>query len=148
MPQSRPCERPAIISHAAKRASIASSGRVDAISANANVTCELEKAITTIETLDLAGCLNRWRDVFERPPKHLSTRFIKRVLIRDVQGGVSRATERHLRHHRRQGAAPEGQDGNASERTCQVEVVEDGYRMDGRTWRSLSAIARHITGAQ
>ena len=32
-------------------------------------------------------------------------------------------------------------------RTYQVEVVDGGYTMDGKTWRSLSAIARHITGA-
>ena len=32
-------------------------------------------------------------------------------------------------------------------RTYQVEVVESGYVMDGKTWRSLSAIAKHITGA-
>lgn len=31
-------------------------------------------------------------------------------------------------------------------RTYQVEVLTDGYRMDGRKWASLSAIAKHITG--
>ncbi|WP_252947298.1 DUF2924 domain-containing protein [Oceanicola sp. 502str15] len=31
-------------------------------------------------------------------------------------------------------------------RTYQVEVVEGGYRLDGRTWPSLSAVAKHITG--
>jgi len=30
--------------------------------------------------------------------------------------------------------------------TYQVEVLEDGFRMDGRSWPSLSALARHITG--
>ncbi len=33
-------------------------------------------------------------------------------------------------------------------RTYRVEVVADGFRLDGRTYRSLSAIARQITGAQ
>jgi hypothetical protein len=32
-------------------------------------------------------------------------------------------------------------------RTYQVDVTDGGYVMDGKTWRSLSAIARHITGA-
>ena len=32
-------------------------------------------------------------------------------------------------------------------RTYQVAVEEDGFRMDGRHYRSLSAIARKITGA-
>ena len=31
-------------------------------------------------------------------------------------------------------------------RTYQVEVVEGGYRLDGMTWPSLSAVAKHITG--
>jgi hypothetical protein len=33
-------------------------------------------------------------------------------------------------------------------RTYRVEVVEGGFQMDGKTYRSLSAIARKITGAQ
>jgi len=32
-------------------------------------------------------------------------------------------------------------------RTYQVEAVKGGFELDGRTWRSLSAIAKHITGA-
>jgi len=32
-------------------------------------------------------------------------------------------------------------------RTYQVEVVGGDYVMDGKTWGSLSAIAKHITGA-
>lgn len=31
-------------------------------------------------------------------------------------------------------------------RSYHVEVLEDGYRMDGKAWTSLSALARHITG--
>ncbi len=31
-------------------------------------------------------------------------------------------------------------------RTYQVAVVHGGFEMDGRTWPSLSAIAKHITG--
>ena len=32
-------------------------------------------------------------------------------------------------------------------RTYQVHVVKDGFEMDGKAWKSLSAIAKHITGA-
>jgi hypothetical protein len=32
-------------------------------------------------------------------------------------------------------------------RSYQVEVVEGGFRMDCKDWTSLSAIAKHITGA-
>ena len=131
----------------------------DATKDNTEVTCDtIEHSIVAIETLDRAGCLNRWRDVFGRPPpKHLSTKFIKRVLIWQVQtrmqGGVSKATERRLQQIADgKTQRPRARPGTHlvrewNGRTYQVEVVEDGYRMDGRTWRSLSAIACHITGA-
>lgn len=32
-------------------------------------------------------------------------------------------------------------------RTISVEVVEEGFAWDGRTWRSLSEIAKAVTGA-
>jgi hypothetical protein len=32
-------------------------------------------------------------------------------------------------------------------RTISVEVIEDGFSYADRTWRSLSEIARHVTGA-
>jgi hypothetical protein len=31
-------------------------------------------------------------------------------------------------------------------RSYQVEVFEGGFRMDGKEWTSLSALAKHITG--
>lgn len=31
--------------------------------------------------------------------------------------------------------------------TISVDVIEDGFAYDNRTWRSLSEIARHVTGA-
>ena len=38
--------------------------------------------------------------------------------------------------------------GSGTAAPYQVEVLADGYRMDGKTWASLSAIERHITGTQ
>jgi hypothetical protein len=32
-------------------------------------------------------------------------------------------------------------------RTYRVQVVEGGFELDGKRWKSLSAIAKHITGA-
>ncbi len=34
-----------------------------------------------------------------------------------------------------------------NEQTISVDVLEDGFAYDNRTWRSLSEIARHVTGA-
>ena len=92
------------------------------------------------------------------PPKYLSPQFMKRVLIWELQNrelrDLSAKTERRLKQIA-SGKTPPGKAKPGSHlvrewngRTYQVEVVDDGYVMDGRTWRSLSAIARHITGAR
>ena len=119
----------------------------------------LERAIKCIDMLDRPGCLNHWREVFGRlPPKYLSPQFMKRVLIWELQnrelGDLSAKTERRLKQIA-SGKTPPAQAKPGSHlvrewngRTYQVEVVDGGYVMDGRTWRSLSAIARHITGAR
>ncbi len=120
---------------------------------------DLEQTIADIEQLGRIGCLDRWREEFGRsPPKYLSPQFMKRVLIREAQnqtlGGMSAKTERRLKQIAA-GKAPPAVARPGSHlvrewngRTYQVEVIDGGYKMDGRTWRSLSAIARHITGAR
>ena len=116
-------------------------------------------AMAEIEGLDRTACQIRWQGAFGRsPPKYLSPQFMQRVMIRDIQcqvlGGVSAKTERALKRLAA-GKAPTTAAKPGSHlirewngRTYQVEVTSDGYTMDGKTWRSLSAIARHITGAQ
>ena len=120
---------------------------------------DLAMMIARIEQMDRCGCLNHWREEFGRsPPKHLSIQFMKRVLIWELQnkelGGLSTGTERLLKQIA-SGCKPPSKAKPGSNlvrewngRTYQVEVGESGYVMDGRTWRSLSAIARHITGAR
>jgi len=119
-------------------------------------------ALTTIESLDRGVCLERWRKVFGRPPpKHLSLRFMRRALMYEaqcrVEGGVSRKTLQALSKlatGKEQGRVhshtlkPDNhlvREWNG--RTYQVEVLDKGFLMDGRTYASLSAIAKRITGA-
>ena len=115
--------------------------------------------ILEIEEADRADCLKHWRKVFGRsPPKYLSPRFMKRVLIWDAQcqllGGVSAKTDRALRQIAAGRAPPSiAKPGSHlirewNGRTYQVEVTGDGFVMDGKTYRSLTAIAKRITGAQ
>ncbi len=82
---------------------------------------------------------------------------MKRVLIWDMQnktlGSVSAKTTRRLKQIAAGKVLPTtARPGSHLVRewngkTYQVEVIEGGYVMDGRSWRSLSAIAKHITGA-
>lgn len=119
---------------------------------------DLNQAIAVIERLDRGGCLDLWRDAFGRtPPKYLSPQFMKRGLTWDLQnkelGALSAKTERRLKQIASGNTSPaKAMPGSHlvrewNGRTYQVEVVESGYVMDGRTWRSLSAIAKHITGS-
>ena len=119
----------------------------------------LERVISELEKLDRAGCLEHWRAAFGRsPPKYLSPQFMRRVLIWELQnkelGGLSVRAERRLKQIASGKTPPALAKPGAhlfrewNGRTYQVEVVDGGYVMDGKTWRSLSAIARHITGAR
>ena len=102
-----------------------------------------------------------WEAAFgSPPPRYLSAVFMRKALAYHMQckssGGLPASTRRALM----QIAA--GKSVNAvnlggispgahlvrewNGRTYQVEVVDGGYRMDGKIWPSLSAIAKHITG--
>jgi hypothetical protein len=119
---------------------------------------DLSILITEIDAFDRADCLECWRETFGRsPPKYLSPQFMKRVLIWEMQnrelGGVSARTTRRLQQISAGKPVPTmAKPGSClvrewNGRTYQVEVTGSDYVMDGRSWRSLSAIARHITGA-
>ncbi|MCL6286138.1 DUF2924 domain-containing protein [Ruegeria sp. 2012CJ41-6] len=119
---------------------------------------DLAKVFNGIEHLDRLGCLERWREVFGRPPpKYLSPQFMKRVLIWELQnrelGGLSVKAERRLRQIALGKTPPAALKPGShlvrewNGRTYQVEVADCGFIMNGKTWRSLSAIAKHITGA-
>ena len=118
----------------------------------------MQQAVTEIEALARAGCLDSWRQVFGRsPPKHLSLPFMKRVLIWELQcrtlGGVSIKTQRALnRIAAGKPAQATVKPGSQlvrewNGRTYQVDVVEGGFALDGKTYPSLSAVAKRITGA-
>lgn len=93
------------------------------------------------------------------PPKSLSQSLLRRVIAFDIQakgqGGLSPPTVKALRQ--KASPAPKAtsrklktgarliRDWNGT--THIVDVVEDGFRWRDKTWRSLSVIAREITGA-
>ncbi len=94
------------------------------------------------------------------PPPYLSVAFMRKAVAHEMQcrasGGLPALARRVLRliaggtpvREVRGGGLRPGahlvREWNG--RTYQVEVVEGGFRMDGKSWPSLSAIAKHITG--
>jgi hypothetical protein len=117
---------------------------------------------------DRAGLKATWEETFGSPPPlYLSLGFMQKALAHERQcrasGGLSTATRRALAaaltngRPRRGGAvrpAAEPPVAGAGAvlvrewngRTYRVEVLEKGYRFNGRIWDSLSAIAKLITG--
>ena len=122
----------------------------------------------TIASLERPECIDRWvRQFGNMPPKHVSVQFMRKVLAYEDQvrlfGGHSSAVRRALKtalKAEKPGRYPASartpavqlspgthlvRDWNG--RAYQVEVLEDGFRLDDKRYRSLSAIARKITGA-
>jgi hypothetical protein len=123
----------------------------------------LTTALNDLSDLARRDLVERWCETFDAPPpKNLSSAFMIRALSYEVQcealGGVPNTLLRQLR------AIASGKaTGSPSPtsikpgthlmrewngRTYQVEVTVDGFVLDGTTFRSLSAIAKRITGAQ
>lgn len=110
---------------------------------------------------DRAATLQNWEKAFgSPPPPYVSVSFMRRALAHEAQcrqhGGIPASMRRALRQvaegravteTTRQIARPGAhlvREWNG--RTYQVEVLTKGFRMDGRDWPSLSAIAKHVTG--
>ena len=122
----------------------------------------IRETLGVLQKLDREALLERWRKAFPGPvPKHLSRPLMVRALAWQVQasasGGLSASTARKLRALARgkpqaRGASAPLPSGSRlarewNGRTHVVDVSEDGYVWQGRIFRSLSAVAREITGA-
>lgn len=126
--------------------------------------------VAAFETFDRDECIEAWRKRFgQEPPKYISVQFMRRALAYEAQvkarSGHSPSVRRALERSLKDGRKPNGKTRSVvsassltlrpgthlvrewNGRSYQVEVLDDGFHMDGRRYRSLSAIARKITGA-
>ncbi len=118
--------------------------------------------LVRLAVLDRAGCLELWQAWFGcEAPRYLSAVFMRKALAHEAQcrllGGLPAADVRALRSiaggkKSVVRAAPVLSEGTHlvrewNGRTYQVEVTKSSYVMDGKTYKSLTAIAKRITGA-
>jgi hypothetical protein len=116
--------------------------------------------IADIETMDRAALLAAWPEHFDAPaPKGLSRTFLRRFLAFEIQarrqGGLPKRVTAALRRDEkaaRRSATPTLRPGGRLLRewngvTHVVEVTAEGYLWNNERYRSLSAVAREITGA-
>ena len=131
----------------------------------------LEDEIAHLRGLDLTGLKARWRSVTGRKaaahvPKHLLLRMLAYRLQADVLGDLDKATVRYLEkiaggegsQRDRDGPLPfPGADalrpGTVLMREWEgvqhrVMALQEGFAWNGSTYRSLSHVARAITGTR
>ncbi|MFN3630902.1 MAG: DUF2924 domain-containing protein [Casimicrobiaceae bacterium] len=113
-----------------------------------------------VEQLDREALVELWKEMLCAPlPRQLGQTVMRRVLASELQWRSSgQRRDAIIRRLRRvlataDRAAPTSQAGQRLVREWNgkrhvVDVTRDGYVWNGRTWRSLSAIAREITGAR
>lgn len=134
------------------------------------LSSRVEGDFAAFDTMDRDECIETWRKQFgQEPPKYVSVQFMRRALVYVAQvkahGGLSPAARRALERSLNDVRKSNGKAGSAppvpslslrpgthlvrewNGRSYQVEVLDDGFRMDGRQYRSLTEIARKITGA-
>lgn len=116
----------------------------------------IEAEVAALDTLGLEGLRNVWRERYGTPPKLRSPQLLRLNLAWRIQaeafGGLDAETRRRLR---RGGAGATAADrlqpGVRLTREWkgvphEVVVEEGGFCYGDQSWKSLSEIARHISG--
>jgi hypothetical protein len=111
--------------------------------------------LPTLLTLDRPGLMAWWQILFHCPaPKSAPKSFLQEVIGWHIQakqlGSLSAIEKRQLKLGT---PSPTGQQSVGSrlirvwpDQTHQVTILEDGYLYQEQRWKSLSAIAKAITG--
>ncbi len=114
--------------------------------------------IDDIRSLSRSDLLERWtQDWDKEPPKYVSRRLLELSAAWHLQCRIYGGPDRELRRLLRRGSRSEGGSPSIKPgtrlvrewngRTHHVEVLNKGFRWNDRTYRSLSSIAKAITGA-
>ena len=123
---------------------------------------KFEARLLALSELNRAGLRADWAAAFGRsPPNHVSLIFMRKALIWHAQaemyGGLKAAHRKLLAKVALEGEASAAKAKVSvgaqlvrewNGRRYLVNVKANGFELDGQSFKSLSAVARHITGAQ
>lgn len=113
--------------------------------------------VRALAALDLRGLRDEWRHRYGDPPKMRSRELLARLLAWRIQadafGGLDATTIRLLKSEQLPPPRPSLAPGTRLTRDWQgrrhdVDVLEKGFRYSGADYRSLSQVARVITGTR
>ena len=124
---------------------------------------KLADELAALTDMPPAQLKERWEVVEGSPAPNVTAPLLRRLLAQRLQerrhGALPAAVRRELlRAASDEPGAPPARPGPQltvgtrlvrewNGRTITVEVSDSGFQHAGRTWRSLSEIARHVTGA-
>ncbi len=117
----------------------------------------ITEEVRALEALDLHGLRHEWRKRYGEPPRMRSRELLARLLAWRIQadafGGLDAATIRLLKSDRLPPPKPCLAPGTRLTREWQgrrheVDVLKQGFRYSGADYRSLSEVARAITGTR
>lgn len=113
--------------------------------------------VRALEGLGLDALRLEWRKRYGEPPKLRSSDFLARLLAWRIQaeafGGLDAGLRKALLSKRTAPAGPELHPGMQLAREWRgreerVDVLEDGFRWRGETYKSLSKVASAMTGTK
>jgi hypothetical protein len=113
--------------------------------------------VRAMENMDLKALRAEWRRLYGEPPSMRSAELLRRMLSWRVQadqlGGFDAATRRLLETSKSPAIPVELKPGARlarmwNGRRIEVTVTQSGFAMDGVEYRSLSEIARKVTGTR
>jgi len=118
-------------------------------------------SVSQIETMDRVALIAAWSSLFDTPvPKSLSQPFLRRFVAFEVQtrvrGGLPKSILKDLKRRVASGSAHGPATLKSGGRLLRewngvthiVEVTDDGFLWNKQCFRSLSSVARAITGAR
>lgn len=117
----------------------------------------ITQEVRALEALDLQGLRVEWRKRYGEPPKMRSRELLARLLAWRIQadafGGLDATTIRLLKAEQLPPPKPLLSVGTRLSREWlgrryDVDVLEKGFRYAGVDYRSLSEVARVITGTR
>jgi len=118
---------------------------------------EVETQVRALSCMNIAQLREEWRRRYGAPPTFRSTDLLSRLLAWRIQadafGGFDKRTLALLRSERAPPRRIQLAPGARLARVWrgirhEVDVVDGGYRHNGTIYRSLSEVARSITGTR
>lgn len=124
---------------------------------------KLDTDLATLPDMTAAQLRTRWEEMGEGAAPRVPPSILRPLLAQRLQerrlGGLPALVLRGLKRLAEEGADSAPQPVRTelvpgtrlvrewNGRTISVDVLDNGFAFDNRSWRSLSEIARHVTGA-